>query len=53
MSPAPELVIELLDRNHNRTVFHCGIESLDRYLKRQAKPGHETPDQPRVRCPLS
>ena len=36
MSPAPELVIELLDRNHNRTVFHCGIESLDRYLKRQA-----------------
>lgn len=36
MSPAPELVIELLDRNHNRTVFHCGIESLDHYLKRQA-----------------
>ncbi len=36
MSSANELVIELLNRIHNRTVFNCGIESLDRYLKRQA-----------------
>lgn len=36
MSSARELVIEPLNRNHNRTVFNCGIESLDRYLKRQA-----------------
>lgn len=36
MSSASQLVIELLDRNHNRAIFHCGIESLDRYLQRQA-----------------
>ncbi|MCG6867823.1 MAG: GNAT family N-acetyltransferase [Gammaproteobacteria bacterium] len=36
MSSAHEFVIEPLNRNHNRTVFSCGIESLDRYLKRQA-----------------
>ncbi len=36
MSSANELVIELLNQNHNRTVFNCGIESLDRYLTRQA-----------------
>ncbi len=36
MSSATKLVIELLDRNHNRTAFDCGIESLDRYLQRQA-----------------
>lgn len=30
------LTIELLSRHHNRTVFNCGIESLDRYLKQQA-----------------
>ena len=36
MSSAREFVIEPLNRNHNRTIFDCGIESLDRYLKRQA-----------------
>ena len=36
MRSARELVIEPLNRIHNRTVFNCGIESLDRYLKRQA-----------------
>lgn len=36
MSSESELVIEPLNRNHNRTAFNCGIESLDRYLKRQA-----------------
>ena len=36
MSLASELVIEPLNRNHNKKAFNCGIESLDRYLKRQA-----------------
>jgi GNAT superfamily N-acetyltransferase len=36
MTSASQLVFELLNRNHNRTVFNCGIESLDRYLPRQA-----------------
>ena len=36
MSSESELVIEPLNRNHNRTAFNCGIESLDRYLKHQA-----------------
>ncbi|MBL3591617.1 MAG: GNAT family N-acetyltransferase [gamma proteobacterium endosymbiont of Lamellibrachia anaximandri] len=36
MSSESELVIEPLNRNHNRATFNCGIESLDRYLKRQA-----------------
>jgi ribosomal protein S18 acetylase RimI-like enzyme len=36
MSSESELVIESLNRNHNRTIFNCGVESLDRYLKRQA-----------------
>lgn len=36
MSPAPKLVIELLDRSHNRNVFDCSIASLNRYLQRQA-----------------
>ena len=36
MSSGSELVIESLNRNHNRTAFNCGIESLDRYLKHQA-----------------
>lgn len=36
MSSETDLVIEPLNRNHNRTVFNCGIESLDRYLKHQA-----------------
>jgi GNAT superfamily N-acetyltransferase len=36
MSPAPTLVIELLDRSHNRNNFDCGIASLNHYLQRQA-----------------
>lgn len=36
MSSAPKLVIELLDRNHDRASFNCGIEPLDRYLQRLA-----------------
>lgn len=36
MSSGSELVIEPLNRNHNRTAFNCGIEYLDRYLKHQA-----------------
>jgi GNAT superfamily N-acetyltransferase len=36
MSSPRGLVIEPLERSHNRTAFDCGIESLDRYLKRQA-----------------
>lgn len=36
MSPAPTLVIELLDRSHNRSKFDCGIASLNHYLQRQA-----------------
>jgi len=36
MSSESELVIEPLNRNHNRVSFNCGIESLDRYLKHQA-----------------
>ena len=36
MSPAPTLVIELLDRSHNRDVFDCGIAPMNRYLQRQA-----------------
>jgi GNAT superfamily N-acetyltransferase len=36
MSPTPTLAIELLDRSHNRNIFDCGIESLNRYLQHQA-----------------
>jgi GNAT superfamily N-acetyltransferase len=36
MSSGTGLVIEPLNRNHNRTAFNCGIESLDRYLQHQA-----------------
>jgi GNAT superfamily N-acetyltransferase len=36
MSSGTGLVIEPLNRNHNRSAFNCGIESLDRYLKHQA-----------------
>ena len=36
MSSETDLIAEPLNRNHNRTVFNCGIESLDRYLKHQA-----------------
>jgi GNAT superfamily N-acetyltransferase len=36
MSSGSELVVEPLNRHHNRAAFFCGIEALDRYLKRQA-----------------
>jgi len=36
MSMVNKLVVELLDRNHNRTGFDCGIGSLNRYLQHQA-----------------
>ena len=32
----PSLKIEPLNRQHNRTDFTCGVESLDRYFKTQA-----------------
>ncbi|MGB5762955.1 MAG: GNAT family N-acetyltransferase [Sedimenticolaceae bacterium] len=36
MNSASSFVIELLNRNHDRTVFNCGIDSLNRYLRHQA-----------------
>lgn len=36
MSPDRGLIIEPLNRKHDRTAFNCGIEALDRYLKHQA-----------------
>ncbi|MEN8178969.1 MAG: GNAT family N-acetyltransferase [Pseudomonadota bacterium] len=36
MSSESELIIEPLNREHGRSSFNCGIESLDRYLKQQA-----------------
>ena len=32
----PPLIIEPLDRMHDRRAFSCGTSALDRYLKRQA-----------------
>lgn len=34
--PSGELIIEPLARAHDRSVFACGHEDLDRYLKKQA-----------------
>ena len=31
------ITAEPLGRQHDRTAFHCGAESLDRYLKQQAR----------------
>jgi predicted GNAT family N-acyltransferase len=31
------VTVEPLGRQHDRTVFHCGSEALDRYLKHQAR----------------
>ena len=36
MTGARELVIEPLDRRHDRPGFSCGLPELDRYLTRQA-----------------
>ena len=32
-----KLIIEPLNSAHNRTGFECGVESLDNYLRKQAK----------------
>ncbi len=37
MTGFQNLVIEPLNNTHNRPAFACGIESLDNYLKKQAK----------------
>jgi len=37
MTDFQNLVIEPLNRTHDRTGFQCGVEALDRYLKKQAK----------------
>jgi len=37
MTDFQNLVIEPLNPTHDRTGFQCGIEALDRYLKKQAK----------------
>lgn len=37
MNPAEGLVIEPLARHHDRQSFRCGVDSLDRYLKQQAR----------------
>ena len=37
MRPINKVVIEPLNQIHNRAGFNCGIASLDRYLKRQAR----------------
>jgi ribosomal protein S18 acetylase RimI-like enzyme len=37
MTDFQNLVIEPLNSTHDRTGFQCGIEALDRYLKKQAK----------------
>ncbi len=37
MTDFQNLVIEPLNPTHDRTDFQCGVEALDRYLKKQAK----------------
>lgn len=37
MTDFRNLVIEPLSKGHDRAGFHCGIPSLDRYLKQQAR----------------
>ena len=37
MTDFQNLVIEQLNRTHDRTGFQCGVEALDRYLKKQSK----------------
>lgn len=36
MTCFPNLIIEPLTKAHNRSVFRCGINALDRYLSHQA-----------------
>jgi ribosomal protein S18 acetylase RimI-like enzyme len=37
MTDFQKLVIEPLNRTHDRKGFQCGVEALDRYFKKQAK----------------
>ena len=37
MTNSQNLVIATLNPTHDRTGFECGVDALDRYLKRQAK----------------
>jgi len=37
MTDFKNLIIEPLNPAHDRTGFQCGVEALDRYLKKQAK----------------
>ena len=37
MTDFQNLIIEPLNLTHDRTGFQCGVEALDRYLKKQAK----------------
>ena len=37
MTDFQDLVITPLNPTHDRTTFECGVEALDRYLKKQAK----------------
>lgn len=34
--PGGRYRVELLDEQHDRTAFSCGVEALDRYFRRQA-----------------
>ncbi len=36
MNDFHNLIIEPLNKTHNRPVFQCGVSALDRYLKKQA-----------------
>jgi ribosomal protein S18 acetylase RimI-like enzyme len=36
MNPDDVLIIEPLGKQHDRAAFSCGVQELDRYLKRQA-----------------
>lgn len=36
------IVVEPLNRRHDRTAFHCGAEALDRYLRQQARQDADT-----------
>jgi GNAT superfamily N-acetyltransferase len=37
MTDFHDLVIEPLNKNHDRPNFQCGVDALDRYLKKQAR----------------
>lgn len=37
MNDHTKLLIRPLQKNHNRTGFHCGVPSLDNYIQKQAR----------------